>query len=206
MCSPGRVESKTPLIIIYPPARKKSKRLEVPNVILLGPPIQRRRVQHSALSISCACRGGKLQSRPDPVTWSARWDTVADKAGVGLQAASPPNRPARSPGRTRFLTAGRPAPADGPRRPPPSRTEASRARSALPASLSPYRGWSPRPLVASLPPFVAPLASFSSRFSTITSGGVAFTFGASGEEVSVASAMCPHQTSPDSPFAAATNP
>ena len=39
MCSPGRVESKTPLIIVYPSATKKTKRLEVPNVILLGPPI-----------------------------------------------------------------------------------------------------------------------------------------------------------------------
>ena len=39
LCSPGRVVSKTPLIIVYPSATKKTKRLEVPNVILLGPPI-----------------------------------------------------------------------------------------------------------------------------------------------------------------------
>jgi hypothetical protein len=41
LCSPGRVDSKTPLIIIYPLAKKKTKKLEVPNVILLGPPIVR---------------------------------------------------------------------------------------------------------------------------------------------------------------------
>ena len=40
LCSHGRVESKTPVIIIHPSARKKSKRLEVPNAILLGSPNQ----------------------------------------------------------------------------------------------------------------------------------------------------------------------
>ena len=90
-----------------------------------------------------------IQSRPDPVRWSARRVAPSGEAGIGPQAVGAPARPARAPGRSGFLFAGRPAPADGPRRPPPPATWASRLTAALPASLSPCRRWTLRPLVVS---------------------------------------------------------
>jgi len=132
------------------------------------------------------------QRRPDPVRWSARRATPADKAGVGPQAASLPNRPARSPGRCGFLAAGRPAPAGGPRRPPPATTETTRVPASVPASLSPCPCWSPRPSTASprppaSPPFAAPRAS-SARLQASTAELAVFAFGAP----EVAKAMLPH--------------
>ena len=112
-----------------------------------------------------------IRSRPDPVKWRTRGATPFDRAGAGPQAASPTNWPARAPGRGGLAAAGRPAPADGPRRPPPSTTEASRLPASVVASLSPCRRWTPRPSAASWrppasPPFAALRASESRQAST----------------------------------------
>ena len=109
-------------------------------------------------------RNRAIQRRPVPVRWSARKDTPSDKAGISPQASGPPILHARSPGRSGLSVVGRPAPADGPRRPPPTETRSSRVPAALPARLSPCRRWSPRPWSASrlapeLPPLAAPRSS-----------------------------------------------
>ena len=98
------------------------------------------------------------QSLPDPVKWRTRRVTPFGKAGNGPQAVDPSDRPARAPGRNGFLAVDWPAPADGPRRPPPATIETSRLPAASPARLSPCRRWTPRPLEAgrrlpALPPF-----------------------------------------------------
>ena len=111
-----------------------------------------RRVQHPALSVSCICRGSSssrrfraIQSRPDPVKWSARRITPFDRAGTSPRPADPPDQPARAPGRSGLPAAGRPVPADGPCRATPTKTETNGLPAALPASVPPCRCWSPRP-------------------------------------------------------------
>jgi hypothetical protein len=87
-----------------------------------------------------------IHRRPDPVRWSALGAragrsrvTPSEEAGSGPQAAGPHDRPARAPGRSWLLVAGRPAQADGPRRLSPAKKETIRWPAALPASLSPCR-------------------------------------------------------------------
>ena len=67
-------------------------------------------------------RNRAIQRRPVPVRWSARRDTPTDEVGLSLQASGPPSRQARAPGRSGLPAVGRPAPTDGPRRPPPTGT------------------------------------------------------------------------------------
>jgi hypothetical protein len=60
-------------------------------------------------------------SRPTPVSKGVRRNPLADELGVGPQADDPAGRPTRAPGRSELLAAGQPAPADDPRRPPPTK-------------------------------------------------------------------------------------
>ena len=84
-------------------------------------------------------------SRPAPVSKGVRRNPLADELGVGPQADDPAGRPTRAPGRSELLAAGRPAPADGPRRPPPTETEATCLPAALPESSTLEPSRSPRP-------------------------------------------------------------
>ena len=80
------------------------------------------------------------------------------------------------------MVAGRSAPADGPRRPLPSKTQSTRVPASVPASLSPCPLWPPRPWAASwhLPasPPVAALRASSSRWRASTTEVAVSTFGA----------------------------
>ena len=112
---------------------------------------------------SSSKRNRAIQRRPVPVRWSARKDTPSDEVGLIPQASSPPSRQARAPGRSGLPSVGRPAPANGPRRPPPE-TRTGRGPAALPVRLPPCRRWSPRPWwagrhVPALPSLAAPRAS-----------------------------------------------
>jgi hypothetical protein len=73
-------------------------------------------------------------SRPAPVSKGVRRNPLADELGVGPQADDPAGRPTRAPGRSELLAARRPAPADGPRRSPPTKTKATCLPAALPES------------------------------------------------------------------------
>ena len=84
-------------------------------------------------------------SRPAPVSKGVRRNPLADELGVGPQADDPAGRPTRAPGRSELLVVGRPAPADGPRRPPPTETEATCLPAALPESSTLEPSRSPRP-------------------------------------------------------------
>ena len=162
------------------------------NVLLLNTPnivysyIGARSDEKSVLCLSVRSNNSRrfraIHSRLDPVKWRTRRVTPFGKAGMGSQAAGPPDRSARASGRSGLLAAGRPAPAGGPHHSPPARTETTRVPAAVPVSWSPCHGWSPRPLVASWrapasPPFAAPRAS-SSRFPASTAEVAVSTFGA----------------------------
>ena len=89
-----------------------------------------------------------------------------------------------------MLAAGRPAPADGPRRPPPTETEATCLPAALPESSTLEPSRSPRPwaaswLVPASPPLAAPRAT-SSRLRRSTAEGAEVCLTVGDPEVAVA--------------------
>ena len=129
-------------------------------------------------------------SRPAPVSKGVRRNPLADELGVGPQADDPAGRPTRAPGRSELLAAGRPAPADGPRRPPPTETEATCLPAALPESSTLEPSRSPRPwaaswLVPASPPLTAPRAT-SSRLRRSTAEGAEVCLTVGDPEVAVA--------------------
>jgi hypothetical protein len=106
-----------------------------------------RAIQSRPEPVKCGVRRISAFSgpRPAPVSKGVRRNPLADERGVGPQADDPAGRPTRAPGRSELLVVGRPAPADGPRRPPPTETEATCLPAALPESSTLEPSRSPRP-------------------------------------------------------------